>query len=71
MIEVYSLPIITPVAGVSLAYLGHGLSIELLINSINSIAQRFVFPLYARRSIRFRAFVEPERSIEQCFLPKN
>ncbi|MEG3923910.1 hypothetical protein [Microcoleus sp. D3_18a_C4] len=43
MIEVYSLPIITPVAGVSLAYLGHGLSIELLINSINSIAQHFVF----------------------------
>ncbi|WP_445313743.1 hypothetical protein [Microcoleus vaginatus] len=42
MIEVYSLPMITPVAGVSLAYLGHGLSIELLINSINSIAQRFI-----------------------------
>ncbi|MEG4146123.1 hypothetical protein QUA24_09250 [Microcoleus sp. Pol12B5] len=33
---------ITPVAGVSLADLGHGLSIEHLINSINSIAQRFV-----------------------------
>ncbi|MEG4252121.1 hypothetical protein QUA36_26200 [Microcoleus sp. Pol10D4] len=42
MIEVYSLPMITPVAGVSLADLGHGLSIELLINSINSIAQRFI-----------------------------
>ncbi|MEG4169229.1 hypothetical protein QUA16_19020 [Microcoleus sp. S13_C3] len=42
MIEVYSLSIITPVAGVSVACLGHGLSIELLINSINSIAQRFV-----------------------------
>jgi len=42
MIEVYSLPMITPVAGVSLADLGHGLSIEHLINSINSIAQRFI-----------------------------
>ncbi|MEG4817114.1 hypothetical protein [Microcoleus sp. K5-D4] len=42
MIEVYSLPMITPVAGVSLACLRHGLSIEHLINSINSIAQRFV-----------------------------
>ncbi|MEG4066160.1 hypothetical protein QUA42_02205 [Microcoleus sp. Pol11C2] len=38
MIEVYSLPIITPVAGVSLAYLGHGLSIEHLTNSINGVA---------------------------------
>ncbi|MEG4860603.1 hypothetical protein QUB75_24465 [Microcoleus sp. K1-B6] len=43
MIEVYSLPIITPVAGVSLAYLGYGLSIERLINSIKSIALHFVF----------------------------
>ncbi|MEG4962796.1 MULTISPECIES: hypothetical protein [unclassified Microcoleus] len=42
MIEVYSLSIITPVAGVSVAWLGHGLSIERLTNSINSIAQRFV-----------------------------
>ncbi|MEG4213193.1 hypothetical protein [Microcoleus sp. S13_B4] len=42
MIEVYSLSIITPVAGVSVAWLGHGLSIEHLTNSINSIAQRFV-----------------------------
>ncbi|MEG4442892.1 hypothetical protein QUB47_09930 [Microcoleus sp. AT9_B5] len=33
---------ITPVAGVSPACLGHGLSIELLIDSINSIAQRFI-----------------------------
>ncbi|MEG4579817.1 hypothetical protein QUA71_09430 [Microcoleus sp. MON1_C5] len=76
MIEVYSLSIITPVAGVSVAWLGHGLSIERLINSINSIAQHFVFPLCARRSIRFRAFVKPYRSIdrtsiEQCFLSKN
>ncbi|MDP8933373.1 MAG: hypothetical protein M3N42_04315 [Cyanobacteriota bacterium] len=43
MIEVYSLPIITPVAGVSLAYLGHGLSIVRLTNSIKSIEQHFVF----------------------------
>ncbi len=43
MIEVYSLPIITPVAGVSVACLGHGLSIERLTNSINSIGQHFIF----------------------------
>ncbi|MBD1828095.1 hypothetical protein NDI47_17730 [Microcoleus vaginatus GB1-A2] len=48
MIEVYSLPIITPVAGVSLAYLGSGLSIERLTNSINSIEQHFLFaPVHA------------------------
>ncbi|WP_242722323.1 hypothetical protein [Microcoleus vaginatus] len=62
---------ITPVAGVSLACLGHGLSIEHLINLINSIAQHFVFPLCARRIIRFRALVEPDRAIAQCFLPQN
>ncbi|MEP6486636.1 hypothetical protein NDI43_08305 [Microcoleus vaginatus GB2-A3] len=43
MIEVYSLSIITPVAGISVACLGHGLSIEPLTNSINSIEQHFVF----------------------------
>ena len=49
MIEVYSLPIITPVAGVSVACLGHRLSIERLPNSINSIGQHFVFsPVRAR-----------------------
>ncbi|MEG5236066.1 hypothetical protein QUB77_17685 [Microcoleus sp. AT9b-C3] len=34
---------ITPVAGVSVAWLRHRLSIERLINAINSIAQHFVF----------------------------
>ncbi|MBD0340476.1 MAG: hypothetical protein ICV61_06145 [Microcoleus sp. Co-bin12] len=71
MIEVYSLPIITPVAGVSVACLGHGLSIERLTNSINSIGQHFVFSLYARRIVIFWAFVESYLAIEQCFLPKD
>ncbi|MBD1885991.1 hypothetical protein [Microcoleus vaginatus] len=70
MIEVYSLSIITPVTGVSVAWLGHGLSIEHLINSINSIAQHFVFSPVRPPEYKIVAICGV-RSIEQCFLPKN
>ncbi|MEG3920293.1 MULTISPECIES: hypothetical protein [unclassified Microcoleus] len=70
MIEVYSLPIITPVAGVSLAYLGHGLSIEPLTNSINSIAQHFVFSPVRAPDHKIQGICGAG-AIEQCFLPKN
>ncbi|WP_333157878.1 hypothetical protein [Microcoleus sp. Pol14C4] len=57
---------ITPVAGVSVAGLGHGLSIECLTNSINSIAQHFVFSPVRPPEYKIVAICGV-RSIKQCF----